>query len=268
MNKKIAFLTTIFPMNMQYLNDFFDSLEKQSYKKFDIIVVNDGYQEFDKIKLKYDDLNIIELPYTNKPAKNREHGINYCIDNNYDVLIFGDSDDYFESNRVEKSLKLLNKYDIVVNDLSLFDNNTIYEKNYLSNRIENNSIIDINFIKNKNIFGLSNTAVLLKNLDKIIIQDDLIAVDWYIFTLLLLKGKTAIFTNETVSFYRQYEANTVGLKDLNLESLKKGIDVKKKHYESFSKITNIFTDELLDVSNRTLSIEEQKIKNPLWWELI
>lgn len=266
---KTAFLTTIFPMKKEYLYDFFDSLKNQTYKPFDIVVVNDGYENFDQIKSEYNQfLNIIELQYSNTPAKNREFGINYCIDNKYDVLIFGDSDDYFADNRVAKSLELLKDNDIVINDLSLFHDNSIYEKNYISNRIENNTIIDIDFILDKNIFGLSNTALLLKGLDKITIPNDLIVVDWYFFSLLLISNKKAVFTNETTSYYRQHELNTVGLKDIDLVSLKKGIEVKKKHYELLKNHTNIFDNEINKIDKRKLEIQEIKIKSPLWWELI
>ena len=57
----VAFLTTIFPMEEQFLIDFFDSLSKQTYKNFDVIVVNDGYRGFDEIKERYCKLNLIEL---------------------------------------------------------------------------------------------------------------------------------------------------------------------------------------------------------------
>ncbi len=211
--KKISFLTTIFPMNKQFLYDFFNSLKNQTYKVFDVIVINDGYKDFKNIKNEFNyELNIIELKYSDTPAKNREYGINYCIDNNYDVLIFGDSDDYFSDNRIEKSLELLSDNDIVVNDLSLFDENSIYEKNYISNRIKNNSIINIDFIKNKNIFGLTNTAINMSKIDKVDFDNKIVAVDWYLFQSLLGQGLKAIFTNETVSYYRQYKDNRIGLK--------------------------------------------------------
>lgn len=270
MKKKVAFLTTIFPMQEQFLYDFFNSLKNQTYKEFVVVVVNDGYQNFKKIIFKYaNDLNIIELVYSNTPAKNREYGINYCIENNYDILIFGDSDDYFEKNRIEKSVELLKKNDIVINDLSLFDENGIYETKYISNRIENNSIIDLEFIKDKNIFGLSNTAILLNDIDTLVIPNDLIAVDWYIFTLLLLDNKKAIFTNETVSYYRQYNNNTIGIKGIDLASFKRSIEVKKKHYRSLSLLTNNFSEEMNRVSSLKLEIKNHKIiKSPLWWELI
>ena len=124
--KKIAFLTTIFPMEKSYLIDFFDSLLKQTFKKVDIIVVNDGFSNFDDISKQYSsELNIIELKYLNTPAKNREYGINYCIEKGYDVLVFGDSDDCFKENRIEKSLELLEDKQILVNDLTLLNENGI-----------------------------------------------------------------------------------------------------------------------------------------------
>lgn len=211
MNEKVAFLTTIFPMKIEYIYDFFDSLQMQTYKDFDIIVVNDAYEKFGEIQKKYKDLNITGLPYSNTPAKNREYGINYCIENDYDILIFGDSDDYFKNNRVEKSIELLKDNDIVVNDLSLFDENSIYEDKYISNRIENNSIVKYEYILDKNIFGLSNTAVNLKILSKLEIDKDIVAVDWFLYKKLLKEKNKAIFTNETITYYRQYGDNTVGL---------------------------------------------------------
>jgi len=268
MNKKVSIFTTIFPMKEEYIIAFFDSLISQTYSNFDIIVVNDGFLNFSRIKDIYKRLNIIELPYSNTIGKNREYGINYCIEKEYDILIFGDMDDYFEKNRVEKSLEFLKGADIVVNDLNLFDKNGIFKYKYISNRLENKSEISIDFIKDKNIFGLSNSAISLKFFDNITIPDNLIAVDWYIFTLFLLEGKKAIFTNETVTYYRQYEDNIVGLKELDLASLKKGIEVKIKHFENLVNKTNIFSQELERVLNIELKIKNKKIKNPLWWELI
>jgi glycosyltransferase involved in cell wall biosynthesis len=267
---KTAFLTTIFSTEEQYLYDFFDSLQNQTNTNFDVVVINDGYKDFEKIKTAYkQSLNILEYQYSNTPAKNREYGINYCIENCYDVLVFGDIDDFFAENRVEKSIEFLAWNDIVVNDLSLFDQDGVYEKMYISKRIENRTHINVDFIKDKNIFGLSNTAILLKDIKKIEISDDLIAADWYLFTLFLLKNKKAIFTNETETFYRQHKDNIVGMKKLSKEALQRGIDVKSKHYRQFANVTNFFDKELLRVENKNMSFDNKKeIKNPLWWELI
>lgn len=273
MNKKIAFLTTIFPMERKYLLDFLNSLQNQTFKNFDLIIVNDGYDDLAELLVSYKNIKTIVLAYNGTPAKNREFGINYCLEQKYDILIFGDSDDYFENNRVEKSIEFLKDNDIVVNDLSLFDESEIYEDKYISNRVKNRSKIDLEFIKNKNVFGLSNTALKLKDIDKIELPSDLVAVDWYFFTLLLLKNKVAIFTNETVTYYRQHAENLVGLKKLDIQSYKRGIKVKKKHFQCLNHITDIFNEELNRISEIELKVDNIKLNtetndNPLWWELI
>ena len=127
LGNRVAVLTTVFPANNQYVHEFLGSLKLQTYTDFDVVIVNDGLSGFGEIRRNYEgDLNIIGLDYSDAPAKNREHGINYCIENNYDILIFGDSDDYFSENRVEKSVEYLVSYDIVVNDLTLFDDKGLF----------------------------------------------------------------------------------------------------------------------------------------------
>ena len=209
--KNIVFLTTIFPTKKQFLIDFFDSLSRQTYDKFDVVVVNDGYDNFYEIKSKFQNLYIIELPYSNTTAKNREYGINYCINNKYDILIFGDSDDYFSENRIEESLKHLENFDIVVNDLNLFDKNGMYEEKYISNRLDHGSEVKLDYIQDKNIFGLSNTAIKTNILNDVKFDKDLVAVDWYFFKRLLKNGCNSIFTNKAITYYRQYDSNTIGL---------------------------------------------------------
>jgi len=206
-----AFLTTIFPMEEQFLIDFFDSLSKQTYKNFDVIVVNDSYKDFDKIKEQYCELNVVELPCLKTPAKNREFGINFCKDEKYEFLIFGDSDDYFSDNRIELSLSALNNNDIVVNDVSLFDDSGIYETMYMSNRLQDDTKISFEYIQNKNIFGLSNTAIKLDILEEVVFDEDLVAVDWYLYKGLLKNRSNAVFINKAITYYRQYKNNTIGL---------------------------------------------------------
>lgn len=202
-------------MKEQFLIDFFESLLRQTYKEFDVVVVNDGYINFNKIKFKYNMLSIVELKHRGSPAKNREFGINYCIDKKYEKLIFGDSDDYFSENRVEASIELLSDHEIVVNDVSLFNDTGIYEKKYMSNRLTDKAKVGLDFIQDKNIFGLSNTALRISLLNKVHFDPDLVAVDWYFYKNLLAQKITAIFTNGAITYYRQHNDNTVGLKVIN-----------------------------------------------------
>lgn len=208
----IAFLTTVFPQNEEFLKDFFESLSRQTFRDFDLVIINNNLKNLNYYKNVYSKLRIIDINSSGSIAKNRELGINYCIDKKYDVLIFGDSDDYFKNNRVEKSLELLKKKEVIVNDLSIFNKYGVYEKKYLSNRLKNLDIIDYEFIKDKNIFGMSNTAIKLKNISKVIFDDNIISIDWFFFRAILKQGLKALFTNETETFYRQHKNNTVGLR--------------------------------------------------------
>lgn len=265
--KSTAFLTTIFPQNEKFFKFFLNSLSSQTYKDFDLVIVNENFKNLNYYKDLYPDLKIINIASNNSPAKNREIGINYCIENKYDILIFGDSDDYFQNNRVEISIKMLKNADIVVNDLSLFNENKVYNEKYLSNRIKNNQIVDFKFIKSKNIFGFSNSAIKLINLNRIKLPKNLIAVDWFFFSKFLLSGYNAVFTSKTVSFYRQYQQNLVGLKKIDEKSFKKGINTKIKHYEALNTIKNQFDNELKRLYSQKYN-KDKKINNPLWWELI
>jgi len=51
-------------------------------------------------------------------------------------------------------------------------------------------------------------------LDKVKFDDSLVAVDWLMFKDLLKLGHKAIFTNEIISYYRQYSDNTIGLREM------------------------------------------------------
>ena len=108
----------------------------------------------------------------------------------------------------------MNSNDIVVNDVSLFDNNGTYEDMYISNRLENDSKVNYDYIKNKNIFGLSNTALKINILSRVSFDKDLVAVDWHLYKGLLKNGCKAIFTNKAITYYRQYAFNTIGLQVL------------------------------------------------------
>ena len=277
MNRRTAFFTTIYPMNKEYLFGFFSSLRKQTYRYFDVIVVNDRYENFEELENEFSSLNIVELAYSGTPAENREYGVNYILEHDYDILIFGDSDDYFDTDRVQVSVDMLNGFDIVVNDITLFDKNGISCQKYISNRVGNNTTIDLDFIKEKNIFGMTNTAVRVNTLRNITFDESLLAVDWYLFSILLSKKYKAIFTNDTETFYRQYTDNTIGLGDITEASILKGIAVKFKHYELMQEENIQYKSLFVEICELKKKIENRKyveklkkqnIQNPFWWEWI
>jgi len=59
--KSIAFLTTIFPQNEKFLKSFLNSLSAQTYKDFDLVIVNDSFKNLNYYKDLYSNLNIINI---------------------------------------------------------------------------------------------------------------------------------------------------------------------------------------------------------------
>ncbi len=280
--KKIAFLTTIFPLDKSYVIEFFNSLSTQTRKDFELIAVNDGYKNFGEIKDLYPNIKIIELPSAGSIAKNRESIINYTKSNAYDIAIFGDIDDLFSNNRIERTVEGLKYSDIVVNELTAVKNGNTVAENIYSERISNNQVVSFDFVKDKNIFGLSNTAININRLPNksLSFPDELIAVDWYFYSILLDAGLKAVFINDTVTYYRQYHGNTVGASALTKSRLKQILDVKEIHYKHMVHVSNEFEallnkvyslKELIESAaglSELLSYNKNMIKHPLWWELL
>ncbi|MCP4323277.1 MAG: glycosyltransferase [Psychromonas sp.] len=278
---KTAVLTTIYPMDRQFIVDFFESMQAQSYTAFDIVVVNDGFEKFNEIKRKFPKLQITELPAVGCIAKNREQLLQFAKRNNYQTVILADSDDTFTKNRVSVCLKALQHTDIVVNDLSTIQSGMVLNDKIYSQRLANHSVITLGFITDKNIFGLSNTAINLQKvpLDLLSFPNELIAVDWYFFSLLLLNGLSASFSNDCVTYYRQHEKNTIGIALINQSVIKKIISTKEIHYQHLQKHDLLFST-LLDTTKRlkeqiasqatldNLITLNSNTTTPLfWWEL-
>lgn len=261
----IAFLTVIFKTDERFLYDFFESLAGQTVKSFDVIVINDGYPDLGKFVHKFPCLNIIEVPCTLSPAKNREFGIRYVLNKGYKSIVFGDCDDFFSENRVECLSEILKTYDLVVNDISTFDVNGVIDDKYISNRMNNFYEVSLDDLLDKNFMGLSNTALNTNILKDITIPKDIMAVDWYIFSILLFHGARSVFTNKCLTWYRQHENNLIGIKQV--DKLKKNADVKKMHYDALMKYDILFSDMLVKHRNKDSMIEDN-VLFPLWWEEI
>jgi len=266
-----VFFTTVYPHAVNFLDDFFSSLESQTYKEFDLLIINDGIPSFDTYINKYNKLNIIEYKYSQSPNKNREFGLNKIISFGYKFLIFGDCDDYFSNNRVEKSIEALKDNDIIVNELNIFgsghETDFFLTKHVIGLKDNMFNIID------GNVFGFSNIAMKATVLPrKISFPEELIALDWYFMsTILLMKKAKVLFHDGIRTYYRQYENNTVGF---NLEitdtRLELGVKVKRIHYlkmmnfckdQSNERFGTIYEQKLNEISDLIQELSKRKFKN-------
>ena len=102
-------------------------------------------------------------------------------------------------------------------------------------------------ILNRNFVGLTNSAVkIFPNIVNYEIQNNK-AFDWFFFSKLLLEDKKGFFDSKSISFYRQTDSNTVGIRsEISNESLDIGLEVKLNHYEdllSFVDYNSLRKDE-------------------------
>ena len=228
-----VFLTTIFPASQIYLDDFFNSLQKQSNKNFDVIIMNDGVKDFNSYILRFPDLNIIEKKVSGSFAKIREIGINTVKEYGYQNIIFGDSDDYFSENRVEESISALKFNHLVVNDLTIVSGEN-KEIDFLKNNLKNTNFRR-DTILNGNVFGFSNISLRAEIINiEISFNDKLLAADWYFVTSLLLQKEYKIkFLGNVQTYYRQHSNNVIGISlYLTSDKLELGIRVKIIHYQN------------------------------------
>ena len=103
-------------------------------------------------------------------------------------------------------------------------NGEILELNYWKNREELKSEINANTIKEYNFLGLGNTALKINILpNNLVFDKSIIAIDWYLFTVLLTKEIKTFFTFNSSVYYRKHEQNIVGRKKSLSKVLKKDL---------------------------------------------
>ncbi len=253
---KTLLVSFVYPIIKQYLKDFFNSVDNQTTEDFDIIILNDNFNEdlnrygySGKIVDNTDLLNIFEV---------RKLIIDYTIHNNYDLLIFADADDIMAKDRVEIITKSYeDNVSFFYNDLYLLSNrNTDFFKGKLPSRIK-----DLGKIKEYNFLGMSHTALNMKKekaiLKKMPITNKMITFDWYIHSYILSKGGCGKKVNSK-TYYRTYDDNIAGFTNyLTEKKLNTGLKVKKYHYDFMKQFDESYKELLENIMKL-----EKKLKNP------
>lgn len=272
-------LTTAFNVALPVARAFFNSLVRQTENSFDIFIVNDGFGQLDIIKHEFPSLYIIEVEGVGVISKNREIMIN-TTRGVYKNAIFCDFDDFFSENRVADSLTLLDAYDIVVNDVDLYLDGEIIDQSLFSHNLSNGQELLLNDILQCNYFGMSNTAVKMSSIPHVNFDHRLRAVDWHFFSLLLLNGARAVFSNKMHTVYRQHNTNIANIKCTDLTQLYNELSVKEIHYGLLSSSYDCYeklyeqiktlSEQIKDIEPNT-SLEEINFydsSTKAWWSLI
>lgn len=163
MKKKNVFFSVVVTVykNFTFINQAIESIAKQDYKHFEIIIVDTFFSENRKKKVlkrfQKKIKKILYLQFNNKmkAAGARNFGSSFAKG---DYLVFLDDDDLWERSYLENLNKLINKkkYDLIVSEFSEFSNlKTKYF--FLPPKFNINDV----YVYNPGIFP-SNTAVKRK----------------------------------------------------------------------------------------------------------
>lgn len=275
------FLTVVYPKALPYLSDVCKSAKLQTRQDFDILVVNDGC-DCNSIKAALPEQNVIIIDAAGGFSANRIQGIEYARTHNYEYLLFCDADDTFSPVRYEHTIEKFahKEADIIVCNLNIVDEQlNILIKNYFSKEIPLSCWIDADFIQDKNIFGMSNTAIRLSALHHPINIPEMPIVDWYLFTSLLHDGLKAWYTEEALVDYRQYSDNMIGINKFDVESVRRLTRLKLNHYkllienghreyqkwyDNTEQLQHLSDKEIENIIGKELNVHPQ----PVWWQII
>lgn len=279
---KIAVMTVVYKEVEPYIVEFLTSLQKQTRKEFVVVIVNDGLDCLENY-LRYFNTTTIELKFKGSMVSIRKQAIRWLADEGFDQVVFADSDDYFNSERVEKTIDLLKEYDMVCNELFLFGASISGFVPMFSSRLTDGQIITANCLFDGNILGMSNTGVVLKKIIPFLqeIPDDIVAFDWLLFSKALLAGTLCCFTNQIQTYYRQHVNNIASPQNFKDEQIVRGVMVKAQQYANLQCHGKQYKSKAMAYARLTVRLEDRVFRslycnairenisvNPLWWEII
>lgn len=278
----IAVFSVIHPNALPYFNEFLHSIFNQTYKNFTLFLVNDGVSNIEEIIHRFD-FNILLKNIGGSPSAIRKRGIEWVLQQEIDIIIFADSDDYFMDNRIEISKNILSHHDIVFNELMIFGENIQQPLPMLEQHFNEGTELSKGSIKYSNCMGFSNTAIKTNCIARSFSQipDNIIAFDWAFFSLSMHEGTKAVFTKQTATYYRQYENNIASPLSLSNDQILRGVQIKRDHYRFISRFYNEYEsiskdfEKLFEKLNTNTSFRNKyfhKVKtqssSSLWWESI
>lgn len=267
----VGVVTYIYPNGLRFLSQFLEKLQFQDDQEFDLIIFNDGIENFKKEMLEIADkynFNIQVYSLSGTILNVRVKSFNILKELNYNYYIFQDIDDLMSDNRVSITKKYLDEFDVVVNDLIIMGKED--EEGIWKDRMEEGSTFTYSNIRNYNIVGFGNTSIKKSVLERTeILESNLpIATDWFVFYQILKLGFTCIFTNKCFTVYRQHNDNIAGANHhITEDRLEYVSTVKLNHYKALEELDiDYFSTEIEKLGKIEMTKDIFINYYPFWWE--
>lgn len=268
---KTALSTVIYKQAYPYLQDLLTSVDNQSDKDFDLLIINDNYTKE-------------ELEEVETQIRNTVHGINIHIEDisekklsiagtriemlriakklGYEGIVLVDADDTIAPSRMA-SYKQAFELD---KDKVFFYNKFVTEKGEDVFKSLPKTVTSIKAVAQCNFLGLSNTGIRLSSLTDAFLDslnEGAVAVfDWYLFSRIILDIGSGACVENADTIYRIYEDNTAG----TTRDLSKEYAVKATHYSNLAKRYDYFKNlqaKLSEMDKTTLKLSNNH--QGYWW---
>ena len=236
---KTAVMGVVYPGVEAYLEDYLSSMCKQTDQNFDLVLFNDRFPGlssflnsfFSQYSQSSLPVVVMDMPGGTISTK-RCWALRKIQALGYDNVIFTDCDDFFSPERVHASVQALTTSGIAFNDFVQVNESKqeLFRSIFQGRGISAESKKDIHRL---NFLGFSNTAVRISEVQVPEFAPDLVAVDWFFFSVLIMgQGVSLSYIPKPLSFYRSY-GNNFGFRDtVTPEYLKRVSEVKNTHYHA------------------------------------
>ncbi len=269
---KVAFGTVVYEQAWQWWSQFVDSINGQSESAFELLIINDGI-ELNKIETFKKSLkpscHIFYAQERGNISQIRMQLLRQAKQMGYDLLILGDFDDTFSSNRVRG---IMESWDETV---GFFYHNLRDESQEDIFCSLPKCVSSLEQILEQNFLGLTNTALNLQLLSESFLEFlqpvKTNVFDWYLYAKLLLQGQEGRLVENVYTIYRQQEHNLVGIIKADNESICREIYVKREQYRLLQKDTLIAAEllikygELESLEGDDLRVYLNNNTNRYWW---
>lgn len=267
--------SVVYKEAIRYLPDFFLSLQRQEDQDFTVLLVNDNIaaEELRELIRRYGQelAERIEIADRNgaglKPYLLRIELLKAAHERGDVLLVIMDCDDIASENRISRIKEQYDaQYAFFYNEMLDFEKTPVMQElPAVTGRYSD--------IGEWNYLGMSNTAIYMPALSEQFIdslcEGDTAIFDWYLYSRLLLAGKTGKKTEGCCTYYRIHEDNLAGRNHYDEAEVEKEIEIKKRHYGLLEKYDAYYgrllrTYENLDASQAEIHREG----NGYWWSLV
>jgi hypothetical protein len=209
-SERLAVHTTVYPGAEPYLAAWYQSIQQQTDKEFDLYISVDSLSDKD-LRTAFackPCATLLKGGPKSSPAQIRSLALGVLVDH-YDAVVLVDSDDVLEPSRISAARTAMRRYDVAGCALQLIDE-AGQDMGFIFGPTASADFD--NLLPCHNIFGLSNSAYRSRVLRHCLpIPDDCELIDWLLSTRAWARGATLGFDFTPRMAYRRHARNVTPL---------------------------------------------------------